>query len=158
MNKKISISIVIVLIFVIAFSFFCTTVSAADTPCGDCGMVHTDKICPLCRHMHDTDELGGMESLAYGMVCYAYGDVFTYSSANDDENADPFSLGSIIEFDINGKFAPLFNVAESMYDNLTFLGFLIIFIYFLLEIAEVSMGDGFTYETMAMHGIKTLLA
>ncbi len=69
-----------------------------------------------------------------------------------------FTIESILAFDVNGSFAPIFNAAETLYQSISVLGALMVFIYFLLEIAEVQMNDGFTYETLTRHTIHTILA
>lgn len=155
--------------------------------CGKkCNIEHdpnTTDYCSLCGHIHPFDNIrGGLAGSAYDTVLKANSDIFNFQSGIENQtitcsgckkelNSDVlycpdcstatanFEITTILKFDTNEPvFGAVFSAAESLYDSISLLGSIMVFVYFLLEIAEVQMNDGFTYESLTRHTLKTIAA
>lgn len=104
-----------------------------------------------------------MEKTAYTMACSVYGNLFDFYdnpiAASDTRFKESFGISTdeLMKFDINGTFKDLFDTMSNGYSAISLLGSILVFIYFLLEIGEVSVNDGFTYESFLRLGIKTIV-
>lgn len=163
-RKKI-IKIILPLCLLIIYLFSAIITANAAVCDKSCTTKHTpsDKLCPLCAHEHQYSSLNtATEVSLYSMACTAYGDVVSGKVPVDDGSGastmDKFSVESLLAFDVKTTYSPVMNVAESVYNALSFLGCIIVFVYFLLELVDQEMDDGLTYETLARYALKTLIA
>lgn len=142
--------IFLVLTFIILLSLFFTVPVFAE---GE------NSRCVLCGAMdHDYDKLSEKGSecyVAYGFYEMIYGDMFDESVA-----IGGVSFQSLLTFKTNNNqiYELLMENVSTIYDAIAILGCLWVFIYYLLQLAEVSMEDGFTYETFTRLCIRTLIA
>lgn len=181
-KKHLKIFLLLFLLITIIVSMPITVNAACDKNCTTDHALSAG-LCTLCGHYHDIDSMAGIEKSAYEAAVQAHGDVFNFSTAVENGTiacpkcghqnrtdvayceksgcgaviAD-FTIESILAFDTKGTFKPVFDAAEMLYNSVSVLGALMVFIYFLLEIAEVQMNDGFTYETLTRHTVHTIIA
>ena len=175
MKRKLSLFLIVLLIVSL---FSVVSVSADD------GKVYN---CPSCGSVLTFDEYGEAkcscsEKSKY-FVCSLCGDIHDYSLLPDVISATAFkvatigngtfenigypvnllqgkdSLMSILRFDVSdsGNYDILFGQISSFYDILALIGTIILLLYFFLDLMTVSMNEGFTYDSLVKHGIKTIL-
>lgn len=133
----------------------------ADSPANE-------KKCQLCGEAHDWKKIKNapFKKLAYQIVYVANSSILGGPMENQISNKDNgeyhevdlFTVKDLLRFDVNGEFKDIFTVAEGVYNNIAILGSIMVFIYFLLEISQVSLEGGFTYESWLRLGIRTIIA
>ena len=155
---------VIVLLFAFISSTFIINANAyCDLEAG-CSTDHpaSDTTCPLCGHLHNYNAFSwGYQRFLWTMAVNTYGDIINPKNPAPDDGtgagSDTIGIVDILRFDTNTTFQKVMSAGESVYDMLAIVGAIIVFTYFLLELAEVNMDDGFTYETLTKHVIKTIV-
>lgn len=144
--------------------------------------VNQKNYCQLCGHIHKFSSLGDLQVSAYDTVLKANSDIFNFQSSIKGQTVEcsgckkllsddvlycdvcntatsNFEVETILAFDTSEPvFGAVFSAAETLYDSISLLGCIMVFVYFLLEIAEVQLNDGFTYESLTRHTLKTLAA
>lgn len=176
----------ITLLFLLIIAFVTTIPITVNAECGkSCTSEHDtndSNYCPLCGHIHNFGSFGSIQSSAFNSVVKAHSDIFNFQSgvsgekvqcsSCDAELADDvlycpncntatanFEIETILKFDVNEPvFGAIMSAAKDLYEALSLLGSVMVFIYFLLEIAEVQLNDGFTYESLTRHALKTIAA
>ena len=126
-------------------------------------MVHADEYftCTLCGGQHkvgEIQEIDGFAAFAYNVEVLANG---TFENAGEilGDISGRYNLMSILEFDTSGagEFGPLMAAISPYYDFTVIIGMLIIILYFFLDLMEVSLNEGFTYESLVKHCIKAFI-
>ena len=126
-------------------------------------MVYADEYftCTLCGGQHKVGEIAeidGLAAIAYDIEVIAHG---TFENVGDvlGDISGRYNLMSILEFDISGagEFGPLMSAISGYYDLTVIVGMLIIILYFFLDLMEVSLNEGFTYDSLIKHCIKAFV-
>ena len=94
--------------------------------------------------------------MAYNVVVGANSDFLTYTSILGDGDSQ-FSLDKILKFD-SATYSTQLGAIKQVYPALVNIGEIIILIYFILELGEMSLQDRLSYESLIYTTIKSLLA
>jgi hypothetical protein len=159
-SKKILTTSILALVIILMVTSLCAVMVSAKGCSTSCTKTHTPKdgtsgtYCPLCSHFHDTPEY----AFTYNSALSAYSSVFNYSDGTN--TSEGWDLTSAMRLDItqDGFAKKLFDDMQGLYESIAFIGIFIVIIYFFVELAEVNMNDGFTYETLLKHTVKTIIA
>lgn len=107
--------------------------------------------CALALAENSTNEM------AYNVIVGANSDFLSYTSIlGTGENK--FTLDKILKFDSATYATELATIRGGVYPALVGIGELIIAIYFVLELGEMSLNDRLSYESLIFTVIKSLLA
>lgn len=157
----------ILLLSLIISLFFSITVSAYEPTETPNDPTKSQK-CQLCGEVHDWKKIkkSPFKRMAYQVVYVANSSILGGPMENQISNketgdyyeVDTFTVKDLLKFDVDGEFKDIFTVAEGIYNNIAILGSIMVFIYFLLEISQVSLEGGFTYESWLRLGIRTIIA
>lgn len=145
-NSKI---LLIIIAFLFIFSIFMPMTVNAET-----------FTCRLCGGQHEVGELDdhAFARLGYNVELIANG---TFEDIGEilGETSNRYNMTSILEFDVSGagEFGPLMSAISKYYNLTVLIGSVIIVLYFFLDLMEISLNDGFTYESLLKHGIKAII-
>jgi hypothetical protein len=107
--------------------------------------------CAIALAENSTNEM------AYNIVVGANSDFLSYTSILGT-GSNSFTLDSILKFDSATYSTELETIRTGVYPALVGIGELIIAIYFVLELGEMSLNDRLSYESLIFTVVKSLVA
>lgn len=128
--------------------------------------------CPLCkkpgyRTWHNYGKIlkNPGAKTAYWFVCSTYGGLndaavpgINKVSEKKAEDAGKISVGELVMLEpTNGAFGATFAATEVAYDSLSLIGSILVFVYFLMELLDMSLNNNLSKEQLAKMFIKTLI-
>ena len=128
--------------------------------------------CPLCsdsqtRRWHNYGEIKKSPSAmaAYDFVCKAYGGLNDTGTPGKDNAAEKqledqtsITIGELITLSANNNaFGKAFEATETAYESISLIGSIMVFIYFIMELVDMSLNDNLAKEQVAKMFIKTLI-
>jgi hypothetical protein len=128
--------------------------------------------CPLCstdqtKHWHNYGNIKASPSAmaAYDFVCKAYGGINDTGTPGKDNAAEKqfedqtsISIGELITLSANNNaFGLAFEATKTAYESISLIGSIMVFIYFIMELVDMSLNDNLAKEQVAKMFIKSLL-
>lgn len=157
---------ILLLTVILLFSSFIMSVNAVDFKCSVCDETYEHTHCKFCGTIEDDnhsmaavkEKHGSMADFALEMKEALYCNVF--------ESLDGFlgfrgmTISNLLTLNSeDGVMKEIFDKANALYSAISIIGFILVFLYFLIEIVEEYLQkDGFTYETFTRFCLKTIFA
>ena len=117
--------------------------------------------CSLCGDKHCILKLtqSHTKQLAYLTAVSANSDITSYKSVlGINTESDAFNLTKILKFDSGSYGSVIDSARTNIYPYISMIANIIILVYFFLDLAEKSLNEGQSYETLLHSGAKTILA